>query len=172
MASILFLSDKDFNIQDGKKGKVLCLKQQSGVTFCLFHSDQCTHCNLLYPVFKQLPKIIPNCSFALLNVSKYMNVVKASMDTISQITEVPYMILFVNGRPFMRYTGQRTLEEIESFIQDILSRFRSKKNFSIAGVKGNTIENEVKGPVGFGIPYNMVCDKDVCYLTLQEIKKN
>lgn len=163
MNSLIFLSDEDFSIQQGKKGTILC-NNLSGVSLVLFFSKQCPHCGDIFPIFKQLSQNINGCQFSLLNISTYFKVAMMSRDTISPITHVPFIVLYVNGRPFMKYNGPKTYNEISNFITEVLSRIQSKKNFT--NVK---IEHEEDIPeFSVGIPFNMVCEGEQCYLTFGE----
>lgn len=170
MNSIIFLSDQDFSVQNGKKGKVLCNNLQ-GISLVLFFSQQCPHCNDVFPDFSKLPNAIPGCQFAVLNISKFPIVAQKAQQTIIPITEVPFIILYVNGRPFLRYNGKRTYNDIGNFVIEVLARIQGKRNFS-----GNTQQQiasedgEVLTYVNGLIPYNIHCDNETCYLTVSEKK--
>ncbi len=49
-----------------------------------------------------------------------------SRNTISPIKVVPYIVLFVNGKPYMQYKGPHTIEDISSFIIDISRSIQNK----------------------------------------------
>lgn len=167
MSSLLFLSEKDFSVQQGKKGQVLC-NNLPGISLVLFFSKKCPHCVSSFPVFEHLPQIIPGCRFALLNVSTYSNVARMSQKTIAPITYVPFIILYVNGRPFMKYNGEKTVKAIASFVNEVLSKIQSKKNFS----SSTSVEHEDAIPeYSIGIPFNMVCEGEQCYLNFSEAYK-
>ena len=55
------------------------------------------------PIFNL--RTLTGCQFGMINVNKNKNIIRLSKQTISQITFVPYIILFINGKPFMRYDG-------------------------------------------------------------------
>lgn len=167
MNSLLFLTQSDFSIQQGKKGNILCTNL-SGVSLVLFYSKQCPHCSDVFPVFQTLPRIVPGCQFALLNISAYPGVAGMSQKTIAPLTHVPFIILYVNGRPFMKYNGQKSLNAISGFVNEVLQRIQSKKNFS----SNTRIENENEIPeYAAGIPFNLVCEGEQCYLTVSEAYK-
>jgi len=164
MNSLLFLSEQDFSIQQGKKGNVMC-NNLPGVSLVLFYSKKCPHCNDIFPIFKNLPQIIPGCQFALLNISTNVNVARMSQKTIAPITHVPFIILYVNGRPFLKYNGEKSLRAVVGFVNEVLARIQSKKNFS----SNTRVEHDDDIPeYSVGIPFNMVCEGEQCYLTFNE----
>ncbi len=171
MNSLIFLSDQEFSIQEGKKGKILC-NNLPGVSLVLFFSERCPHCVQMFPIFKTLPQLIQGCQFAAINISTYQNVAEMSQRTISPITHVPFIILYVNNRPFIRYNGAKTLRDVSNFINEVLSRIQNKKQF--INPKLGIDDMEAIPEYSIGIPFNMVCDangSDNCYLTFGEAYK-
>jgi thioredoxin-like negative regulator of GroEL len=167
MNSLLFLTEQDFSIQQGKKGQVLC-NNLPGVSLVLFFSKKCPHCGDTFPIFHDLPRIVPGCRFAVLNISTNVNVARMSQQTIAPITVVPFIILYVNGRPFMKYNGEKSLRAISGFVNEVLSRIQSKKNFS----QNTSVEHDDDIPeYSVGIPFNLKCEGEQCYLTFSEAYK-
>lgn len=169
MNSLAFLSEQDFSIQQGKKGRILC-NNISGVSLVLFFSKQCPHCTDVFPVFAALPQGIPGCKFAILNISMFPGVAQQARQTIAPITHVPFIILYVNGRPFMKYNGKKTYNDIANFVTEVLSRIQSKRNFSSNSPQINVEDNDIP-EYSTGIPFNMVCEGETCYLTFGEAYK-
>ena len=165
MNSLLFLSEQDFSIQQGKKGHLLC-NNLPGVSLVLFYSKQCPHCSDVFPIFKTLPQVVYGCQFALLNISMNTNVARMSQRTIAPITHVPFIILYVNGRPFMKYNGEKSLRAIAGFVNEVLSRIQSKKNFS-SNTKIDHGDADIP-EYSVGIPFNLVCEGEQCYLSFSE----
>ena len=164
MSGLLFLTYKDFNIQQGNTGKFL-INNIPGFSFILFYSTQCSHCKRLIPLFKQLPSAVNGCKFGMINVSKNKQIVNMSKNTVAPITYVPYLILYINGRPFMRYDGPHKMNEVRRFIFEVHNKVKHKQQFS-KETKTNNVE---KQPVKKSIPAytigNPKCGKDdVCYL--------
>ncbi len=177
MNSLFVLSSRDFSIQIGKKGKLLCINPK-GIVVVLFYSDQCPHCGPLLPIFRVLSKYV-NCQVAIHDIgSDGMVVAKNSKMTVAPVTSVPQVILYVNQRPFMKYEGERKLENIVQFIKDVIERLNPmKKAFFADGAGGAPggfnpnlkVESSVPA-YDSGMPYNLVCDsKNSCYLTAGEI---
>lgn len=166
------LSSEDFYIgQSSKGGKILCINQK-GLVLALFHlnPDRCKWCEEVIPDFKRLPQIQGNCKYALVNLNKFPDVAKMAKTTIAPIDYVPYIVFYVDGKPFIRYEGDRTIKDITEFINDVLTRIQTKRSFS--DTKNAKMDTDI--PVGsFGIPYSVVCDQDkgVCYLTHAEAYK-
>ena len=163
--TIHFLKGADFHIAEGKKGQVLC-NNLKDVSFVMFYSKECVYCNDVFPVFKRLSQQIPTCTFAVLNVSVNPEVVYASQKTISKIDSVPYLVVYVNGRPIVRYTGSKTYEEIGRFVVELLKRVQTKKNFM--DTRYEIVEDEIPRICG-NIPFNVVCSEGMCYLTMKEM---
>jgi thioredoxin-like negative regulator of GroEL len=120
--NLQFLRSQDFYLDEGTKGKVMC-NNTKGFCLVLFHADssRCTHCEECIPEFKKLPYKMGGVKFALVNVNRERDVVQMSGVTISPITYVPYIVLYINGRPTFRYDGERTTEKMLEFLNDVIS---------------------------------------------------
>ena len=161
MSGLLFLNNDDFYIQRGTKGSILCTNMQ-GFSLVLFYSTQCSHCQSLIPIFKKLPGTIGGCQFGMINVSQNKKCVLMSRETIAPIKEVPYILFYVNGKPYMRYKGPHDSKEISRFILEIAQKVRSNQNMTKNDdnnkKQGNSIPEYALG--------HPLCGKDdkVCYL--------
>ena len=162
MNGLLFLNSEDFQLQNGTKGPIMCTNIR-GFSLILFYSTQCQYCQSLIPIFKNLPGKIGGCQFGMINVSQNKKCVLMSRKSIAPIKVVPYIILYVNGKPYMRYNGPQDANEITRFVVEISKKIRSQENFiqndsRIKKGKGNdipayTIGKPLCGP-----------DDKVCYL--------
>ena len=128
MSNLLFLTADDFELRKGTKGNIVC-HDIPGYSLVLFYSTQCKYCKELIPVFKQLPGSISGCQFGMINVSKNKNIVHMSRNSIAPIEYVPYVILFINGKPSMRYDGPADVQTIQKFVIDVSNRFKGQ-NFN------------------------------------------
>ncbi len=169
MNNFYYLTHDDFYVDpNGMKGPVLCCNVE-GICVTLFHADQgkCMHCEEAIPEFKKLPRMFPSVLFGMNNLNKYPEVFQMSKKTIVPFKYVPYIILYYNGRPFMRYEGEKTATDMAEFIQEVMNRLQNTKTF--VDKKGFKIESEA--PVYGGLPYNVVCDDDkgVCYFTTDDV---
>ena len=125
--SVLFLTSDDFYIQQGSKGPVLSTNIP-GVSLILFYSKQCVHCETWIPIFKRLPGAVGSCQFGMINVSNNKKCVLLSRKTIAPIEFVPYIILCINGKPFIRYNGPYKINEISKFIVEVVQTHFNNNN--------------------------------------------
>jgi thiol-disulfide isomerase/thioredoxin len=163
MSGLLFLSSDDFVLQKGTKGTILCTSIP-GFSLILFYSTQCPHCQKLIPIFKKLPGSIGGCQFGMVNVSTNKNVIKLSKDTIAPITYVPYLAIYINGRPFMKYGGPLLESEIKRFVIEVAQKIETKQKFSSENVK-----EDARGRIPaytIGIP--KCDDEEECYFPFNE----
>ena len=167
--NLIHLSTSDFEIKQGNKGPALCIKIPD-LTFVLFHADpdRCAHCHELIPEFVKLPYVISGCRFAMVNLNRNAEIVKMSKSTTTPLEYVPYLVLYINGRPFIRYEGDKNLESLAEFIAEFMNRLKNQTNF-VSTQKTVKLENEIP-PYSVAIPYSVVCDDDkgVCYLKYDE----
>ena len=167
MSGLLFLTSEDFLVENGNKGNILCTNIP-GFSLLLFYSTQCVHCQELIPIFKKLPGTIGGCQFGMINVSSNKKCVSMSKDTIAPISYVPYIVLYIQGKPFMRYNGPHDGSEIKRFVLEVANKVQSKQKFTNENVK----EPE-KGSKP-GIPQYTIghplcgADDKVCYLKMDE----
>jgi thiol-disulfide isomerase/thioredoxin len=161
MSGLLFLTHEDFSIQKGKNGNIHCCNVP-GLALMLFYSPGCEHCNKLFPVFKHLPGTINGCQFGIINVSTNRKIVEMSQNTVAPIKYVPYIVLYVNGRPFMMYKGEHTAESISRFVIDVAKNIEKKQQFSKEKVKENVDTGIPEYTIGKPITGGK--DQLVCYL--------
>ena len=159
MSGLLFLTSDDFNIAKGSKGNILC-HGIPGFSLILFYSTKCEYCQTLIPIFKELPGTIGGCQFGMINVSTNKQCVRMSKNTIAPIEYVPYIILYIQGKPFMRYNGPQDSGEIRRFVFEVANKVQSKQKFTNDNINKNekgipeyTIGHPLCGP-----------DNKVCYL--------
>jgi thiol-disulfide isomerase/thioredoxin len=165
MSNRLFaLTDKEFTLNQTKKGYTLC-NTIKGISFGVFYSSNCPHCKTALAIVKNLSLKANICNFFIINVDTYRNIVDMSQKTISPITYVPEMILYVNGRPFLKYTGQKTENDIGNFIASVIKQLQANKGFTNNSVIDTEAPIETVGGV---IPFNIICEGDLCYLTTKE----
>jgi len=120
MSGIYFFNNNDFTIRQNVKGKLLGFQEEyKGLYLVLFYSKECQFCDELMSEFKQLPKMILGCRFVMVNINQNPEIIEKSKQTISTITYVPDLILYVNGLPYIRYDGPNDLDSIKNFVMDI-----------------------------------------------------
>lgn len=168
MSKLLYLSGEDFRVIVGPNGPTMC-NRIKGFSLVLFYSKKCVHCHTFIPIFKRIPSLISGCHFGLVNVTQNVNLIKLSESTISPIKFVPYVLLYVNGKPFLRYDGPRSEIGVKKFIIDVSKKLNNKQYFSNMQNKQRTVKKDDKIP-----PYCIAkpkCDGDVCYLAYDKAYK-
>ena len=163
MSGLLFLTAEDFQLFRGTKGSIMGTSIPS-FSLILFYSTQCEHCQTLIPIFKKLPGTVGGCQFGMINVSHNKSCIMMSRKTIAPINVVPYIILYVNGKPYMRYKGPQDAKEIARFIVEVSQR--AQQNVK----RSSKVDSKIKSDPNGGIPAYTIgkplCgpDDDVCYL--------
>ena len=151
MSGLIFLQNCDFSIQKGTKGDILCHNIRN-ISLVLFYSVNCGYCRNLIPVFKKLPGQIGGCQFGMINVSLEKEIISKSNATISAIKYVPLIILYVSGRPFIRYDGPHDESEIKRFIIEVCNKIQSKEKFTNKEVKNVNAKDKKIPPYASGQP--------------------
>ncbi len=126
---LLFLSSDDFSSMTGQNGQILTHSIQ-GFSLILFYSTQCEHCRTLIPIFKSLPNELTGCNFGMINVSLHREIISMARDTLSPIQYVPFIVLYIDGRPYMKYQGPHVGNEIKRFIFEVSQKVKKKARFS------------------------------------------
>lgn len=116
--SITFLSEDNFVIL-GTRTKTMGINLQGNV-LVFFKMTGDSNCGAFEPVFAKLSRQDPRVSYAILDVSQNKSVVAWSRETSTQITAVPMLILYVNGRPHAKFNGTKNTESIQNFITKAL----------------------------------------------------
>lgn len=129
MSGLLFLTSDDFQITKGTKGNILATNLK-GFSLILFYSTQCEHCQSLIPIFKSLPGTIGGCQFGMINISQNKQAILLSRETIAPIKVVPYIILYINGKPYMRYQGPHDSNEITRFVVEVAKKIQERPNYT------------------------------------------
>ena len=140
MSGTLFLTHDDFFIGKCQKGDILC-NSIKGFSLILFYSTQCIHCNTLFPIFISLTGSVGHCLFGLVNVSTNKKCIELSKQTIAPITFVPYIVLYIDGNPFMRYNGPYLQNEIRRFVIEVADKVNKNQKFT------NDNTNKKKGNI-------------------------
>ena len=132
--SLLFLSTDDFALERNDKGDVL-YHEIRGFSLILYYSTQCGYCQKIMPVFKRLAELINGCQFGMVNVSMNKTLIQMSAHSSSPIRYVPLLILYINGRPYMRYEGPHEENDIRRFILEVTNSVQSSGFAEVAKEK-------------------------------------
>ena len=165
MSGLLFLTTNDFQIIKGVKGNIMCTNIP-GFSLILFYSTQCEHCQSLIPIFKTLPGTVGGCQFGMINISQNKKCIIMSRESIAPIKVVPYLILYINGKPYMRYQGPQDAQEITRFIIAVSQKIQNKQTFTKE-------DKHIKQDKNGGIPAYTIgkplCGPDYeCYLEFND----
>jgi len=164
MSGLLFLNYDDFTTKKVDDKQILCNTIQ-GISLILFYSTSCEHCAGLIPIFKSLPKRLTGCHIGLINVMRNKQIINESKKTITPITYVPYVVLYWNGRPYMKYNGAADINEITKFVLQV-SKNIYNKNQQRSNEKSG--ENNEIPPYSVGIPLYGKDRRKVCYLDMDK----
>ena len=160
-SGLFFVTTEDFEIRNTGKGSTLCVTID-GYALVLYYSTKCEHCQKLIPIFKKLPGTVGGCTFAMVNVSQNKEILKLSKSTKAPISYVPYVVLHINGEPFMRYDGPHDLNEMKRFVVEIaqkVSQAKATPKRAQVRAQNPTPKQEVPAPVQIpaftiGVPKN------------------
>ena len=119
MSGLLFLTTDDFTLIEDNKNNQILINNIPGFSLILFYSLQCEYCKTLIPIMKQLPGTINGCHFGQINIGKNKDVIRMSNMSITPLKYVPYLILYYNKKPYMRYDGPHDIEEIQNFVLEV-----------------------------------------------------
>jgi len=162
MSSLLFLSTEDFKAFPSEHGTTIG-NEIKGFSLILFYSTQCCYCQRLIPIFKKLPEVINGCHFAMINVSMNKSLIQMARSSTTPITYVPLIILYINGRPYMRYDGPAEEDDIRRFIFEMSNTIQEQgfaKTVKEKGIPAYTIGNPLVGESGrFYLDYEEAYDK-------------
>ncbi len=125
---MLYLSTDNFEVKQGQKGLILCNKFE-GISVVLFYATNCPHCDPFLPKFRNLSSTMTGFKFGIVNLSKNTQIIRMSKQTIDPIYYVPYIILYVNGNPYLRYEGSSDERELQKFILDAGASIQTTKQF-------------------------------------------
>lgn len=120
-AGPLYLQTSNFGINKIPDGPVLC-NSIKGFSVVLFYSP--TRCQYSPHALAELKSVVGHVNgvvFAVLNIDKFMDVVKMSRNTITSIDGVPYIMLYYNGVPRQIYPENYpyTAEAIRAFASTV-----------------------------------------------------
>lgn len=119
---IIHLNDSDFSSIGGD----FKLLKYPGFVVILFHSSQCEHCVSMLEIQKKLPNLINGATFASLNLDENKGVIQKSKNSTLELTYVPYLVFFANGKPYMIYSGDNDLSDIKKFVIQVSIQYNKE----------------------------------------------
>lgn len=120
MSQIIRLTDKNFNLV-GKQKKTMILNIP-GIVLVFFKTSSCLGCAAVEPKVIQISQEETRISYAFVNVGDFNNVVRMSKASTTEIKTVPALILYIDGTPYARYNGEKTVVNIKNFINRSLQQ--------------------------------------------------
>lgn len=117
--SVHQLSSQNFSLSGRGQKQFLNINLQ-GAVLCFFKMDSCPSCKGFEPIFLRLASEEPKINYAIINLSSSRDVVSLSRKSTTQITAVPFLLLFVNGGPHAKYNGKKSIQPLKSFINKAL----------------------------------------------------
>lgn len=125
MNTLVFLNSQDYTVVDNYLTQPI-----SGFSFVLFFTKHCEYCRYTFPIFKSLLQHVNGCFFAVTDLTYNLDLREKSQGTTTPINVVPYLILYTDGVPFARYSGEYNKSDMTQFIIDackIISQETSKQ---------------------------------------------
>lgn len=169
MNNIIYCEDKDFYLAKGQTGKILLCnsKYKQGIFFVFFFSTKCQNCGDGMEVFSNLlRRFPPEIKFGAININDYPTIISKSTQSCTPLEYVPYFVLYYRGKPYLRYDGEMDLNDMMTFLTDAVKRIDEKKEF----IKPNADKEDLVVPeYAGGIPYNIVCNKNKCYIKYNDV---
>jgi len=129
MSGLLFLSANDFRMMSTPKGNVMG-NTIPGFSLILFYSTRCKHCQSIIPVFKKLPGTVNNCQFGMINVTQNRQCIEMSKGSLTELKYVPYILLYYNGKPLVKYAGPPDIQTIAKFVFEMAKTVQNKQPFT------------------------------------------
>lgn len=169
MSGLLFLQTCDFNVQPSARGGEIVCNNIRGISLILMYATKCEFCRRLIPIFKRLPGSIGGCQFGMVNIESERDLVRMSLNSLVPVSYVPLIVLYLNGKPFIRYDGAHEEADIRAFLIDVSNRLQTKERFSSAD-KANTNgkSNNNRAIPAFTVGYPLYGDEDDMYKEFEE----
>ncbi len=173
---LIELHADSFRKLKGSKGYVLGIPNANNLTLVMFYSTQCEYCDQAMPELARLSRHLRENNLpiqvAVCDVGKNRAVIKEASETVDPIKYVPYSVIYLKDRPYVRYNGNKVAEEMFKYLIEVMRRIDTKQQFVRSDARNGQQEDEEKDEApqapGMGVPYNMVTEQSVCYLTNEE----
>lgn len=161
--------------EEGKTKTILTLKK--GISCVVFGSIKCEFTKAIVPVMEKLCReqfSRPlNMHYFMLEKGKNDALFRFSQQTTTPISGTPKIFFYINGKPRIEYKGGKDFKSLSLFCHDFVDKFAipilDSGNERKVVIKKENIDKLER--MGGAIPYNIVCDKEKCYLIYSEIGK-
>lgn len=164
--SLHILEDQHFNLLLSNKGsKFLCTGIQ-GISLILFYTPDCEYCGEIKESFKALSQLIRGVKFGTCNLRQCPKTRQLSRESTTVLQYVPYVLCFVNGKPYAKYDGDRSIKGLKDFIQLVHTKVEQfKKSPQLQQDAGGVPEGGDELSKNTFVPQNRA---KRCYLTMDE----
>jgi len=114
MSEVFTLTPNDFKVSTTPRGDVIetVLK---GISMILFHNPDCEYSQPFIPIIEKLVDDV-GCTFGMFDIKQYSEHTALSLKTKTPLSYTPYLVLYVNGKPYMSYNGPPDEIEIKKLI--------------------------------------------------------
>ena len=147
MGTTIFLESDDFQLSKIGDNIVLTTEIQ-GLSLLMFYSPKCSYSSQLLPKFKKLGNSINNCIFGIINVSNNKRVILMSDRSATPIQHVPYIVLYLNGQPYMIYNGSHTEQDLRNFVIEIANKLSKNEREKFSSENNS----RTKPDYSYGVP--------------------
>lgn len=168
MSGLLFLQSCDFNVQPSSRGGEIVCNNIRGISLILMYATKCEFCRRLIPIFKRLPGSIGGCQFGMVNIESERELVRMSVNSLVPVSYVPLIVLYLNGKPFIRYDGAHEEADIRAFLIDVSTRLQTKERFSSAEKQNANVKSNNRSIPAFTVGYPLYGDEDDMYKEFEE----
>ena len=170
---LIELNADAFRKLKGSKGYVLGIPNAENLTLLMFYSTQCEYCDQAMPELSRLSRHLRENNLpiqvAVCDVGKNRAVIKEAADTVDPIKYVPYTVIYLKDKPYVRYNGNKVAEEMFKYLIEVMRRIDTRQQFVRADSRQEEEEkDEEQTQPGIGVPNNTVTEQSVCYLTNEE----
>jgi len=111
-------------IQKAGKDMLILKDFPNNKVLVIFTGNGCEYCVKFIELIKEIaPQFENDILICILNLSNHPIVHEKSKNTATEITHVPYLILYIYNRPYIIYKGDYTHSDIINFLQTSLSEF-------------------------------------------------
>lgn len=118
--SVHTLTHHNFTVLGSHK-KTLCVNINVKLLLVFFKMDTCNICAQFEPIFYQLSQTDTRVSYGILNITQNREIAIWSRQTSTPINAVPTLILYVDGKPHVKFNGNKNIPSIQNFITQALS---------------------------------------------------
>jgi thiol-disulfide isomerase/thioredoxin len=127
MTNIYTLTSRNFQVIEGQTKNSLCVNVPNQI-LVFYKTSGCTYCKLLEPIVRQLANEDKRITYGIVDFTNDKAIVKMSRETTTVIETVPQLILYSDGKPYAKFTGEKNLNSLKSFLTTTLNTIAQKVN--------------------------------------------